>query len=99
MQNYLCKRFWRTKVNGSFSNWTEYLVVVPQGCSMVRSFAIQNIFKWRLSFNLCSYADDNILFAINKNLNLEKSVLEVNFAIMQRSSLWEFLWESSSYGL
>ena len=44
MQNYLCKRFPRTKVNGSFSKWTEYLVVVPQGCSMVRSFAYSKYF-------------------------------------------------------
>ena len=30
MRNYLCNRFQRTKVNGSFSDWTEVLAGVPK---------------------------------------------------------------------
>ena len=31
MQNYLCNRQQRISVNGSFSNWIEVIVGVPQG--------------------------------------------------------------------
>ena len=31
MQNYLCNRQQRISINGSFSDWTEVITVVPQG--------------------------------------------------------------------
>ena len=31
MQSYLCTRFQRTRVNGSFSDWIDILATVPQG--------------------------------------------------------------------
>ena len=43
MQNYRCNRFQRTKVNGSFSDWTE---VLPRFHKALFGFdAIQHIFK------------------------------------------------------
>ena len=68
--NYLCNRFQKTKVNGSFSDWNKILVRLPQ-VSILDP----------LLFN---YADDNTQCAINKNLYVVKSNLEVSLTIMQR---------------
>ena len=43
IQNYLCRRFQRTKVNRSFSGWTEILAGIPE--FHFGSVAIQHISK------------------------------------------------------
>ena len=85
MRNYLCNRFQRTKVNGSFSDWTEVLAGVPKGSILIPllfNTFLNDIFLSITISNLCYYADDNNICAINKNLHVVKSNLAVNFSII-----------------
>ena len=82
MQRYLCDWFKRTKVNGLFSDWTEFLAKVPQDsifASLLFNIFLNGIFFFISNSNLCNYVDDNTLQAINENLHVIKSNLEVNF--------------------
>ena len=69
----LCTRFQRTKVNGPFSDKTEILAGVPQGSilgPLLFNIFLNDIFLFLTNSNLCNYADDNTLYAINKNLHV-----------------------------
>ena len=68
MQSYLCNRFQRTKVNGSFSDWAELLPEVPQDsifASLLFNVFLNDIFLFITNSNLCKYADDSTLHTIN----------------------------------
>ena len=82
MQSYLCDWFKRTKVNELFSDWTKFLAKVPQDsifASLLFNIFLNDIFFIIYNSNLCNYADDNTMQAINENLHVIKSNLEVNF--------------------
>ena len=64
MQNYLCNRQ-NNSVNGSFSNWTEFITGVPQGSILgllLFNIFLNDIFIFILKCNLCNCADDKTLF-------------------------------------
>ena len=82
MQSYLCDSVQRTKVNGSFSDWTEYLAEVPQDsifASLLFNIFLNDTFLFITNSNLCNYPDDSTLEAINENLHVIKSNFEASF--------------------
>lgn len=71
-----------SKVNRSFSDWTEILEGVPQDSifgSLLFNIFINDIFLFINNSTLCNCADDKTLYAINKNLHMVKSNFEANF--------------------
>ena len=87
IQNFLCNRFQRTKVIGPFRDWIEILAGVLQSFflgTLLLNIFLNDVFLFVANSNLCNYAIDNILYAINKKLHVVKSYYKANFAFMQR---------------
>ena len=87
MQSYLCKRFQRTTINGSFSNWIEIMTGVPEGSILGSTLFIiflNDILVFISNRKLCNYADINTLYSIGMDLSVQKSNLECNFLIMHK---------------
>ena len=71
IRSYLTNRWQRTKINKSFSRWTELLQGVPQGS--VLGPLLFNIYLNDLFFlvdytEVCNFADDTTFFACDKDL-------------------------------
>ena len=62
----------KTKINASFSSWTELLSGVPQGSilgPLLFNIYINDLFWLNEQTEVCNYADDTTLYACDKNLN------------------------------
>ena len=72
IKSYLTNRWQRTKINTSFSSWSELLQGVPQGSvlgPLLFNIYINDLFFIIKQTNVCNYADDTTLYACNKSLN------------------------------
>jgi len=76
IKSYLSNRWQRTKINTSFSSWTELKLGVPQGSVLgpiLFNIYLNDLF-WFFEFtNACNFADDTTLHACNIEL---KSLLQ-----------------------
>ena len=76
LQSYLCSRFQRSIINGSFSTWNEVITGVPQGSilgPLLFNIFLNDIFLFISKCQLCNYADDNTLYKSGKNMQKIKN--------------------------
>ena len=70
--NYLSDRKQRTKVNNSFSTWSDIKTGVPQGSilgPLLFNIYLNDIFFFVNENNLTNYADDNTPYAVDSNID------------------------------
>ena len=58
-----------TKVNDAYSSWKEYILWCPTGIH-TRSFIICDPFYYLEDLDIATYADDTIIYTVNKKKEL-----------------------------
>ena len=87
MENFLCNKQQRISINGSFSNWAEVIIGVPQGSILgllLFNIFLNDIFMFISKFNVFNYVDDNTLYSTGKDLNRIRRNLETDFMILHQ---------------
>ena len=70
--SYLIQRWQRTKINTSFSTWTELLTGVPQGSvlgPLLFNTCINYLIFFVVNTDVCNYADDTTLYTCDLSLS------------------------------
>ena len=76
---YLSNRWQRTKINNSYSSWTELLLGVPQSSilgPLLFNINLNDLFFLALDTDICNIADDNTLYTCDISLSDVISKLE-----------------------
>ena len=71
IRSYLKNRWQRTKINTSFSSWTELLTGVPQGSvlgPLLFNIYLNDLFWVNEETEACNFADDTTLYACDQDL-------------------------------
>ena len=82
IKSYLSGRFQRTNINNTFSSWSEIYLGVPQGSilgPLLFNIFLNDIFYFVNNSSLCNYADDNTLFAFDRDKEKVKTDLYSDF--------------------
>ena len=85
-ENYLTGRFQRTKVNNSYSSWSEIKAGVPQGSilgPLIFDVFLNDLFLNPEETFLSNYADDNTLYSIGITIESVKKAPTKDFRIIQ----------------
>ena len=81
LENYLTVRFQRTKVNNSYSSWSEIIAGDPQGFilgALLFNIFLNDLFLYTQETFLSNYADDNTLYTIGNTIEGVKKALSNN---------------------
>ena len=87
IQNYLCNKQQKISTNSSFTVWTEVIIGVPQGSilgPLLFDIFLSDIYMFISKYNLCNYADDNILYFTGKDVNRIRRNLETDFMVLHQ---------------
>ena len=79
LHSYLTKRWQRTKVNSSFSTWSELLQGVPQGSVLgpiLFNIYLNDLFYLTEMTQICNFADETTFYICDKDLNVLINRLE-----------------------
>ena len=79
IKSYLSNRWQRTKINNSYSSWTELLLGVPQGSilgPLLFNINLNDHFFLALDTDICNIADDNTLYTCDISISDVISKLE-----------------------
>ena len=71
LQSYLCSRFQKSLINGSFFSLNEVVTEAPQGSILgpfLFNIFLNDNFLFISKFQLYEYADDNTLYKSRKNM-------------------------------
>ena len=79
--NYLSNRWQRTKMNASFSSWSELMQGVPQGSvlsPLLFNIYLNDLFYQFIETEVCNFADDTTSYACDTNLKNLIQRLEID---------------------
>ena len=87
IKSYLSNRWQRTKINTSFSSWSELITGIPQGSvlgPLLFNIFINDLFYFFDKIDVCNYADDTTLHGCDENLEVLVERLEcaANIAVI-----------------
>ena len=84
-RSYLPNCYRCCKVNNTLGDWRKIMAGVPQGSilgPLLLNIFLNDIFFFLNDANLCNYADDNTLYAYNKNLETVICNLRQEFSVL-----------------
>ena len=90
VKSYLSNRWQRTKINKSYSSWSELLTGVPQGSilgPLLFNIYLNDLFYLENDCDVCNFADDTTPYACDTNL--ESLMFRLEFATEQAIEWFE----------